>query len=194
MKQAMQTPDTGHRAPRTIRLSGAEPRDEWDLVESDYIFDKFCCEENTQFPARMAHCEDKSHTAASWLGYPSNLDGIVKVVHRDNHYHSAEHETRIKDDRNYISDHDGMNLDVILPSGTPFNIISYNLEGICKREDRPETYISVIRKYHDHFRPYIRDGTIIALQEVVLQLTDFAQQEVWLEENIRRHFILSTQI
>ena len=72
-----------------------------------------------------------------------------------------------------LSDHDAiiLNLRIETTQGEgvdmPFNIISMNLEGLCKvKEDDPYRYIDYMNSYFD---PHIKTGTIMVFQEVVLK-------------------------
>ena len=70
-----------------------------------------------------------------------------------------------------LSDHDAiiLNLRFETTEGVdmPFNIISMNLEGLCKiKPDDPYRYIDYINSYFD---PHIKRGTIMVFQEVVLK-------------------------
>jgi hypothetical protein len=144
---------------------------------------QLCCDESTQFASRMAHCEDpgtfKPHTLAaygSWItGIQdgTSLDGIVKIDATNiNVSENIHHIQKI----NYISDHNGIVLNLNI-SPINFNIISFNLEGLCRRY--PEMNKT---KYNDnefnrrlellqiHLIDYVKVGAIIACQELALQL------------------------
>lgn len=91
-------------------------------------------------------------TAAKWLGWFAPPVGEVQ---------EAEH---------HLSDHDAiiLNLQIKTDIGDmPFNIISMNLEGLCKlTEADPYRHINDMNSY---FSPHIKKGTIMVFQEVVLK-------------------------
>ena len=138
-----------------------------------------CCEEKTQYPSRMCN-ESLLHTAtattAAFLDYAvsqdMSLDGIVEIRNQNvigdsPHYQSVDYIRKIDP---YLSDHDGivLNLKTSLNSDNiPFNIISMNLEGLCKTStDKQLRHINDINSYFGH---HIKRGTIIVCQEIVLQ-------------------------
>jgi hypothetical protein len=89
-------------------------------------------------------------TAAKWFGFASPVE--------------------VQDADHNLSDHDAiiLNLQFRTTQGyMPFNIISMNLEGLCKRtEADPYRHIDYMNLY---FSPHIRTGTIMVFQEVVLK-------------------------
>lgn len=162
----------------------------------EYIIAKqICCTEDTQWAARMAHCEDASHTGAataatvaecigSWcpsitgkMIYSDNLDGVVRLTHGIRPFiPRAEAVAYLGSPDDYISDHNGINIMVDAQrenrEEARFNIISHNMEGICYRlEDHKRSrYEYVMSHLTNYFESHIMDGTILLLQEVALQL------------------------
>jgi hypothetical protein len=69
-----------------------------------------------------------------------------------------------------LSDHDAIILNLqfkTIEGNTPFNIISMNLEGLCKvKKHHPYRHIDYMNSY---FVPHINVGTIMVFQEVVLK-------------------------
>ena len=70
-----------------------------------------------------------------------------------------------------LSDHDAiilnLHFEISQEEVMQFNIISMNLEGLCKvRKDDPYRYIDYMNSYFD---PHIKRGTIMVFQEVVLK-------------------------
>jgi hypothetical protein len=74
-----------------------------------------------------------------------------------------------QDDHN-LSDHDAIILNLQFEKSLenmPFNIISMNLEGLCKvKKDDKYRYIEYMNSY---FYPHIKVGTIMVFQEVILK-------------------------
>jgi hypothetical protein len=75
----------------------------------------------------------------------------------------------VQDEHN-LSDHDAIILNLQFEKtleNMPFNIISMNLEGLCKvKKDDRYRYIEYMNSYFD---PHIKVGTIMVFQEVVLK-------------------------
>ena len=164
---------------------------EMDTLHPDIA--QLCCEVHvpTQFPTRMWDCEGSLRhdvaaalvSMARWVGYARNpsLDGVVRLSYPDQStWVTREKATLIRNDGDYISDHDGVNVDVALrvdqrvargEAGVShpieFNIITQNLEGLCSKSRRHD---SILAKLGAWFRPYVRRGTLLVAQELVLQL------------------------
>lgn len=146
-----------------------------------------CCTEDTQFPRRMWACgETTMHNVVSTaaqlaeiIGFHTNasLDGVVRLSYRSM-YTATESVQMIKDGHNndeYISDHDGVNVNVTLYETRAdilkpinFNIVTYNLEGLCSKD--ADRYEFIKAKLKLWFAPYIKPGTLFVLQEVALQM------------------------
>ena len=143
------------------------------------IIQQRCCNKPTQFPSRMARCEGSGHTFAAGLSYlgsfisnqDSNLDGIVEL--RNSTILKNEptfKEVEYLDTKTYISDHNGIVLHLSVDTQNKpmnFNIISCNLEGLCKQTKDDSRYR--IKSIKDHFTDVIKKGSIIVFQEIVLQ-------------------------
>ena len=164
-----------------------------DIDTLDPDIAQLCCEVHvpTQFPTRMWDCEgSRSHDVAATLlsmaglvGYARNrsLDGVVRLSYPDQStWVTRERATLIRNGGDYISDHDGLNVDVALrvdrrvargDAGVShpieFNVITQNLEGLCSKSRR---YDSILAKLGAWFRPHVRRGTLLVVQELVLQL------------------------
>jgi len=146
----------------------------------EIIVQERCCNKATQFPSRMANCEDKSHTAAAILAtgasfiieQNSSLDGIVEVRNSTilaQEPVSSTIEYIAKDP--YISDHDGivLNVQYTNPEETHFNIISCNLEGLCRKKNERTLYDDRLRMLNTYFENIVKPGTIMVCQEIVLK-------------------------
>ena len=145
----------------------------------DIIIQQRCCDRPTQFPLRMARCEGSGHTFAAGLSYlgsflsnqDSNLDGIVelrnnKILENEPIFKGVEYLDR----KTYISDHNGIILHLSVDTQNKpmdFNIISCNLEGLCRQTKDDSRYR--IKSMKDHFTDVIKKGSIIVFQEIVLQ-------------------------
>ena len=74
-------------------------------------------------------------------------------------------------DEHNLSDHDAIILNLKFETTSrdimPFNIISMNLEGLCKVE--PDDEYRYIEYMNSYFDPHIKVGTIMVFQEVVLK-------------------------
>ena len=143
------------------------------------IIQQRCCNRPTQFPSRMARCEGRGHTFAAGLSYlgsfisnqDSNLDGIVElrnatILKNEPTFKEVEY----LDTKPYISDHNGIVLHLSVDTQNKpmdFNIISCNLEGLCRQTKDDSRYR--IKKIKDHFTDIIKKGSIIVFQEIVLQ-------------------------
>lgn len=143
------------------------------------IIQQRCCNRPTQFPSRMARCEGVGHTFAAGLSYfgsflsnqDSNLDGIVELRNAT----MLKNEPTFKqveylDTKPYISDHNGIVLHLSVDTQNKpinFNIISCNLEGLCRQTKDDSRYR--IKSIKDHFTDVIKKGSIIVFQEIVLQ-------------------------
>lgn len=90
------------------------------------------------------------HSFLPWFG----LAPVVEVQDADHH----------------LSDHDAIILNLQFRTDVgdmPFNIISMNLEGLCKvTEADPYRHINYMNSY---FSPHIKRGTIMVFQEVILK-------------------------
>ena len=143
------------------------------------IIQKRCCDRPTQFPSRMANCEGTGHTTAARLSYfasfltnqDSNLDAIIEVRNSAIKVENMPTFKGIKYMENektkpYISDHNGIVL-YLSKNDTNFNIISSNLEGLCRQtEYDSHNRINMITNY---FKDVIQKGSILVCQEIVLQ-------------------------
>jgi hypothetical protein len=166
------------------------------------IVEQICCTTDTQFANRMSRCEDPLHTAAGvaacvsgWCGYDikSNIDGVVILTYSDKPFKPQKAAVGfIGDDNNYISDHNGVNLEIDASRperpDVKFNIITHNLEGLCYRNDyRKMDRFKVVRNMlPTYFAPYIGHGTIFLVQELALQLhaKDMELQGLLLNSNM----------
>jgi len=188
------------------------------------IIKKICCDKNTQFPTRMKHCEGIIHTAAaktvqkfqsfgSFLssGYAqvfnNNIDGIVKlstlaVLNPIIDYLFTENISYIGDkgdETNFISDHNGINMEVKVQNikqtnniqekkkQISFNVITHNLEGLCRKSESLDAplFRQNIKKIVPYFDGLIKVGTILLIQEMALQIgsDNLKKQQRILEEN-----------
>jgi hypothetical protein len=154
----------------------------------------------------MSHCEDAEHTMAGvaacigdWcpdlgLGlFTGNLDGVVRISYSEKRFNPKTEMTEfIGNDENYISDHNGVNIEIDTSRhdrpNARFNIITHNLEGLCNRNDTGKMARFQFIKNHlsDYFRAYIKAGTVMLIQELALQLhkKDAAKQRVLLTLNM----------
>lgn len=176
-------------------------------MEENYIVVKqVCCTQDTQFANRMSHCEDGLHTTAGWLAcigdycpdlgfglFTGNLDGVVRLSYRNKHFEPKSEEIQyIGSAKNYISDHDGVNLkiDASRPDrkDVKFNVITHNLEGLCNRDDKKKVdrFRQVVKMFKDYFDPYVKSGTIMLFQELALQIykKDAQKQGAVLDRNM----------
>lgn len=130
-----------------------------------YQVKQLCCVENTHFSNRSHSGADRSRS--SWLScvgdwcpegmFASNYDGVVRITYPEKPYEPlTEHISFIGDAQKYISEHNGINIDVDL-----------------RRTDRPEAKFNIITQglgqgqtisYTSYFRPFIRKGTIMLVQ------------------------------
>ena len=162
------------------------------------IIQKRCCDRPTQFPLRMALCEGHGHTFASVSSYfgsfvlnqDSNLDGIVELRNDT----ILENEPTFKeveylDTKPYISDHNGIVLHLSVDT-INFNIISCNLEGLCRQTKNDSKYR--IKNIKDHFTDVIKKGSIIVFQEIVLQKLANSTLDVTDEEDDEDSVVVKT--
>lgn len=152
------------------------------------VVTQLCCDRDTQFAKRMNHCEDAEHTIAGYaacvgdhcpLGiglFTGNIDGVVKVTYSSKKFiPNSESVTFIGDDSNYISDHNGVDLEIDArrPSreNAHFNIVTHNLEGLCYRNDpkKLDRFRYVEKQLTPYFTTFIKPGTIMLVQELALQ-------------------------
>lgn len=176
-----------------------------------------CCADDTQFADRMVGCEDVAHSAAGALAcvgnwcpdfglglsvglFTGSLDGVVRIAYDSKHFEPKSEVVRyIGSNDAYISDHNGINLEVdARHEGHPlakFNIISQNFEGLCYRQDPKamDRFLYVREQMANHFRDHLGVGTIILAQELALQLhkKDESKQMAVLEHNMD---VLLTQL
>ena len=155
----------------------------------DIIIQQRCCNRPTQFPSRMRHCEGIGHTFAAGLSFvgsflsnqDSNLDGIVElrnptILKSEPTFKGVEY----LDTKPYISDHNGIVLDLSVDT-IDFNIISCNLEGLCRQTKYDSRYR--IKKIKDYFTDVIKKGSIIVFQEIVLQKLANSKLDITDEED-----------
>jgi hypothetical protein len=160
------------------------------------VVNELCCGgEPTQYATRMKHCEDKLHTTGAMMArfselvigkvYKGALDGIIKISKSEGE-HFEESSTIIKK-INYISDHDGLLLKINIPRlKFNFNIISFNLEALCNRSDKPnnEEYKKRLELLDLHLWDIVKDGSIMVCQEIVLQDKQGEAQTMLLNKSI----------
>lgn len=170
------------------------------------VVHQLCCTTDTQFANRMAHCEDAEHTvagAAACIGdwcpdvglglFTGNLDGVVRMYYSAKPFNPKSELTGfIGNDQNYISDHNGVNVqvDASRPDrpNAQFNIITHNLEGLCYRDDpqKMARFEYVKDNLVDYFGHYITKGTVMLVQELALQVhkKDMDKQKAVLKKNM----------
>lgn len=178
---------------------------------------QICCADDTQFADRMVGCEDTAHSAAGavacvgkWcpdlglglgLGlFTGSLDGVVRISYDSKHFEPVSEMVQyIGNADQYISDHNGVNLIVDARHkdrpAAQFNIITQNFEGLCYRDDpgKMDRFEYVREHLKEHFRDYLRKGSILLAQELALQLhkKDAVKQIAVLEHNMD---VLLTQL
>ena len=193
---------------------------EWDIidkVEDIHSITEICCMEQglTQYPSRMKHCESIKHTTAAFCadgvqafstipGMGSlvemtdnkSLDGIVKIENKTKgEIHVVNDEPSIINKLNYISDHDGILNKIELNNGGIFNLITFNLEGLCRTGLEDSIAITGtefnrrLELLELHLHRYNIPGNIIVCQELVLQqYEDIEEQTEFVNET--QEFIL----
>ena len=137
-----------------------------------------CCNRPTQFPVRMIGCENTKNTAAGYGSYAlsyikeqnKSIDGIVEVRNSTTEHLEPISSTIEHISKEHISDHDGivLNLSYTTTTFINFNIISCNLEGLCRSKDDSKLYADRIRMLNTYF-DIIKPGTIMVCQEIVLK-------------------------
>ncbi len=162
---------------------------------NNYMVRQHCCTVPTQYVRRMCN-ESMQHsvlsTASSMFNYAAStvgtlasgimgtprlslgtggsiLDGIVEIMHESNKdkQNRIRHTLQILDAGNKkpISDHVGLNL-TIENDPLNFNIISYNLEGLCPNNTNHRERIENLRT---QLIPLLTPNTIMVCQELVLK-------------------------
>tara|TARA_B100001287_G_scaffold264602_1_gene256624 strand:- start:241 stop:1173 length:933 start_codon:yes stop_codon:yes gene_type:complete len=134
----------------------------------------------------MKRCEDLKHTAAAHVAKiaqiapvdvpqanPKNLDSIIKLYNKNYNIELVERPSDINK-INYLSDHNGI-LNNITYGDFEFNLISFNLEGLCRtlndpNEDQTNEFHRRLELMELHFSNYDLSGSIIAFQELALQI------------------------
>ena len=157
-----------------IQLGGTQP--------FDIIIYKRSNDVPTHFPARMAYCETALHTIAAKMStigsifteQNRNLDGIIEIRNSLILTHEPKFSTIVHINQNqYIADHDGIILNLsyintaLLNTRENFNIISCNLEGLCRNNTHNNLYNDRLDLVSNYFSS-IKIGTIMACQEIVL--------------------------
>lgn len=161
---------------------------------NNYMARQHCCTVPTQYVRRMCN-ESTSHTVASttssWFNYAASavstlasgimgtptlslgtggsiLDGIVEIMHDSNKekQNRIRHTLQILDagERKPISDHVGLNL-TIENDPLKFNIISYNIEGLCPNSN----HLQRIDNLRTQLTQILTLNTIMVCQELVLK-------------------------
>ena len=181
-------------------MSDFDDSDDFEMLETDDITEKIkyktftvnlteiCCfGELTQDPNRMKDCESVAHTGMSYMGLPgTSLDGIIKVVNTKSNldvFKTLNYEIlRPKNPNDYVADHDGI-MTKLNHDNLFFNLVSFNLEGLCRKSSKDPMYPERLGRFEKLMRPNITPGFIMTSQEIVLQLKDKIQQKTFLEEN-----------
>ena len=177
-----------------IKFNFDPPSKEIVLPNSDtVILTQYCCDGYTQYPKRMFGCEDASHDAIAMapnLPAGQNLDGIIGLLNKDiSPPSNFKVETMItlgpeKDEASkYISDHDGVGI-VISHNDGSFNLLSYNLEGLCNNDYGQKKFEIRLQSLIEQLSnpAYLIPGFLMVAQEVVLQMDD-ADQKKTLQSN-----------
>lgn len=125
-----------------------------------------------------------------------SLDGIVKIENETKgEIHIINDRPSIINKLNYISDHDGILNEITLNYGGNFNLITFNLEGLCRTGLEANIALSGteftrrLELLELHLYKYNIPGNIIVCQELVLQqYKDIEEQHVFINET--QEFIL----
>jgi len=165
------------------------------VLFNDYKVIQHCCQYPTQFMDRMCNESAQhavASSATSWYNYTASmvgtlasgivgksstditktlatrgntLDGIVNIFHPTNQEMLGTHTLQLLDAGGKpISDHIGLNL-IVENEKLKFNIISYNLEGLCPKDRHRERILNLT----EQITPLIDINTIMVCQELVLK-------------------------
>ena len=171
--------------------------DEFEMLENPEVFktvsmgryqlkvSEICCLDTpTQFSTRMKDCESISHTAASKIETSSSLDAVIKLINQKSKFDLFETlnykilKPENKDD--YVSDHDGVRVrlktknlishnTLDIRSTLTFNLVSFNLEGLCRKTTNDPMFKSRLEKLQKILSSDVGYGFIMVCQEIVLQ-------------------------
>ena len=145
--------------------------EKFNNIFSNYTTKEHCCgTKPTQFSDRMCN-ESIAHRifaniADNTTVIPSSsLDGIVEITHKDLTNTEINYNTELLDDGKdtKISDHVGLNFN-ISNKNYNFNIISYNLEGLCTGDEGDR-----IKNLREQLQYKINENTIMVCQELFFQ-------------------------
>lgn len=151
-----------------------------------------CLDTHTQFSKRMKDCESLSHTAASKIETSSSLDAVIKLIKQNSKFDLFEtinyEILRPKHEDDYVSDHDGVkvrlkseNLISHPRTHLSFNLVSFNLEGLCRKTSDDPMFKSRLAKLKNILHSHVDHGFLMVCQEIVLQ--KIKSQDTLLEEN-----------
>lgn len=147
--------------------------EKFNNIFSKYTIKEHCCgTDPTQFSDRMCN-ESIAHSifaniADNTTVIPSSsLDGIVEINYKNLSNTEINYNTELLDygkDRK-ISDHVGLNFKITyINKNKIFNIISYNLEGLCTGDEGDR-----ITNLQEQLQPKIKENTIMVCQELFFQ-------------------------
>lgn len=145
----------------------------------DIIINLECCGDYpTLFPERVRGCEGKAEhfvlgAAASIKTLDSSFDAIVKIVNNSDRNPNLKLETKkmeVINKINYMSDHNAIMIKLQNPDTRfNFNLLSFNMEGLCDRDYYPGEFSKRLELLEVHVNRFVTPGFIMVCQELVLQ-------------------------
>ena len=175
-----------------------ETKDQYEIINykrTQLRLHQLCCfGEKTQYPDRMKTCESIGHTIMSKLGLPpTSLDAVIKLINDKSKLDLFEtlnyNILTPKNADNYVSDHDAVRIRLktilhpYMKKQLTFNLVSFNLEGLCRKNEQDPMFSDRLNKLQDIIKSSVSHGFIMLCQEVVLQLSDKKTQLELLEKN-----------
>lgn len=138
-----------------------------------------CCGDIlTVFPERVSGCEaSMTHKALGAVAYvkamESSFDAIVKIVNnneKNTNLKILSQRSEVINKINYMSDHNAICTRLFEPkTNFKFNLVSFNMEGLCDRNAYPGEYERRLELLEIHLSTLVTPGFIMATQELVLQ-------------------------
>ena len=138
-----------------------------------------CCGDHlTLFPERVRGCEGKPEhfvlgAVASIKTLNASYDAIVKIVNSSDSNPNLKLETKnmeVINKINYMSDHNAIMIKLQNPDTEfNFNLLSFNMEGLCDRDYYPGEFSKRLELLEIHVNRFVTPGFIMVTQELVLQ-------------------------
>jgi hypothetical protein len=165
-----------------IESDSIEPineKNKFKYGSNDIQIDLICCGgEKTVFPVRVKGCEAATEhqilrLASKVVALESSYDAIVKIVNNSAKNPNLKIEStnmQVINKENHMSDHNAIVTNLVNPDTKfNFNLLSFNMEGLCDRNYFPDEFGKRLKLLEEHISESVTPGFIMPCQELVLQ-------------------------